>query len=186
MERGFYHPSQGYWQTTGEVPDFILDAYPEGTIEVPVKPSGEHEWVDGQWVLTQAPPSMPEIRAAARARVIEYADAITARITSQYPAAEVASWPTREIEARDLAANPASPAPLLRTIAAMTGEDLGRMAQAVLAKAAAYRKVVAAVEAVRTQADMALAAADTPEAVGAVLASLKARADALAKQMGLA
>lgn len=140
-------------------------------------------------IAAMPPPALPplsEIKAAARARVIEYADATTARITSHYPAAEVASWPLREIEARELALNPEAPAPWLRAAAAATGQEVQQLAQSVLAKAAGFAQIVAAVEAVRTQADTALAAADTPEAVEAVLASLKARADALAKQMGLA
>jgi hypothetical protein len=50
METGFYHTKRGYWQTTGEVPQRILDGYPEGTIEIPLKPSALHEWQDGTWV----------------------------------------------------------------------------------------------------------------------------------------
>lgn len=147
-----------------------------------------HGWLwDGRNLLPPAPAlDLATIKARARARVIQYADAITARITSLYPAAEVASWPTREMEAMALSANGSAPAPLLRAIAAMTGQNLAALAQSVLGKAAAYRQVVAAVEAVRTEADAGLAKADTPEKVDAVLAALKARADALAGQMGLA
>ena len=50
IEKGFYHPERGYWQTTGEVPKRILDGYPQGTIEVPIKPSAIHQWQDGAWV----------------------------------------------------------------------------------------------------------------------------------------
>ncbi|WP_142850875.1 DUF4376 domain-containing protein [Telmatospirillum sp. J64-1] len=56
MEYGFYHPSRGYWQSIGEVPKDIRDAYPEGTIEVPLRPSPNHEWKDGEWVEMPAPP----------------------------------------------------------------------------------------------------------------------------------
>lgn len=50
MEKGFYHPDRGYWQTTGDVSDDILAAYPEGTVEVDLKPSDLHKMVDGVWV----------------------------------------------------------------------------------------------------------------------------------------
>lgn len=62
-ERGFYHPSRGYWQTTGAVPAEILDAYPAGTIEVPLIPGADYSWVEGEWVHT---PPDPEVEAAAR------------------------------------------------------------------------------------------------------------------------
>ncbi len=49
MEIGFYHPERGYWQTTEEPSDNIKAAYPEGTVEVPLKPSAHHTWIDGKW-----------------------------------------------------------------------------------------------------------------------------------------
>jgi hypothetical protein len=65
IEKGFYHPQRGYWQTTGEVPKRILDGYPEGTIEVPVKPSADHLWQNGAWVYLAPDPA--EVLAAERA-----------------------------------------------------------------------------------------------------------------------
>jgi hypothetical protein len=50
IEKGFYHPQRGYWQTTGGVSQRVIDGYPEGTIEVPIKPSANHVWQDGAWV----------------------------------------------------------------------------------------------------------------------------------------
>jgi hypothetical protein len=50
MEKGFYHASRGYWQTTGEPSQAILDSYPDGTVEVPLKPSASHEWNGSVWV----------------------------------------------------------------------------------------------------------------------------------------
>ena len=49
MEKGFYHPERGYWQTTGDVPQRILDGYPAGTVEVPLKPAGNFEWNGTEW-----------------------------------------------------------------------------------------------------------------------------------------
>jgi len=47
MEIGFYHPTVGYWQTTNEPSPEVLSNYPQGTVQVPLKPSGDYEW-DGQ------------------------------------------------------------------------------------------------------------------------------------------
>ena len=68
MEKGFYHSQRGYWQTTGDVPQRILGGYPEGTIEVPLKPSALHEWVDGAWV--EVLPYPAEVLAAERAAMV--------------------------------------------------------------------------------------------------------------------
>jgi hypothetical protein len=63
-ERGYFHPDRGYWQTTSDVPDHILATYPEGTVEVPLKPSGNHEWGGLKWV--EVLPSPAEALAAWR------------------------------------------------------------------------------------------------------------------------
>jgi len=49
MEHGFYHPDRGYWQTNSDVPQHIRRGYPAGTVDVPVKPSGLHEWNGTAW-----------------------------------------------------------------------------------------------------------------------------------------
>ena len=61
-EKGFYHPDRGYWQTMSEPSAEVLASYPEGTIEVPLQPSGEHQWIDGAWV--HAPDIDLQIEAA--------------------------------------------------------------------------------------------------------------------------
>lgn len=65
MEKGFYHQQRGYWQTTGDVSQRILDGYPDGTVEVPLKPSALHEWIDSAWV--EVTPDPAELLAAERA-----------------------------------------------------------------------------------------------------------------------
>lgn len=51
MEKGYYHNSIGYWQTTGQPSQIILDTYPEGTIEVPLRPNdGVYELQNEEWV----------------------------------------------------------------------------------------------------------------------------------------
>ena len=53
-EHGFFHPDRGYWQATSDVPEHILDAYPEGAVEVPLKPGAGYEWSGSEWVLDES------------------------------------------------------------------------------------------------------------------------------------
>lgn len=50
MEKGFFHPKVGYWQTVGKPPLDIMDTYPQGTFEVPLKPGQNYEWRNNSWV----------------------------------------------------------------------------------------------------------------------------------------
>jgi hypothetical protein len=49
-EIGFYHPSWGYWQTTGEPSEQTSAAYPNGTKQVPLKPGPGYNYDGVQWV----------------------------------------------------------------------------------------------------------------------------------------
>lgn len=63
-EKGFYHPDHGYWQTIGGDPS--TDDLPEGTIEVPLKPSAYHQWQNGLWVYVEPPqPTVADLSAHA-------------------------------------------------------------------------------------------------------------------------
>jgi hypothetical protein len=66
MEKGFFHPDLGYWQTTGAPSAEILATYPEGTIEVPLKPGADFEWVGSSWVATPPPAPTTEQQQARR------------------------------------------------------------------------------------------------------------------------
>lgn len=65
-EHGFYHPDRGYWQAIDGEVEGLLPTYPEGTINVPLKPSGDHEWQDGAWVYIEPPPPPIPDRVTAR------------------------------------------------------------------------------------------------------------------------
>lgn len=56
MECGFFHPDRGYWQTLVKPTQEEIDAYPSGTIEVPIKPSENHHWKNGEWVYVEPEP----------------------------------------------------------------------------------------------------------------------------------
>lgn len=57
MERGFHHPDLGYWQAIAGDAEDLLESYPEGTVEVSLKPGEDYDWVDGAWVHVPPPPS---------------------------------------------------------------------------------------------------------------------------------
>lgn len=70
MEHGFFHPSLGYWQTNSDVPDHILASYPEGTIEVPLKPDANAVWDGREWQAGEPPqPAVEDYRSAVQAHV---------------------------------------------------------------------------------------------------------------------
>ncbi|GAA0614886.1 hypothetical protein [Paenochrobactrum glaciei] len=54
IEKGFFHPDLGYWQTVGG--EEAVDDYPAGTVEVPLKPNDHHEWINGEWVYNEPEP----------------------------------------------------------------------------------------------------------------------------------
>lgn len=64
MEYGFYHPDRGYWQAVGGDPDELMEGYPEGTEQVPLRPGPDYEWQDGEWVEVPPPPPSPPPSAA--------------------------------------------------------------------------------------------------------------------------
>lgn len=61
MEYGYFHPSCGYWQTTELPPDNILESYPEGTLQIPLKTGPNTEWDGTAWVSSEPiPPEVPQ------------------------------------------------------------------------------------------------------------------------------
>lgn len=67
MEYGFYHPERGYWQTVSMPSDDVIASYPEGTIEVPLKPSALHRFDGTQWVAPTAEELTAEMARQVRA-----------------------------------------------------------------------------------------------------------------------
>ena len=61
MEKGFFHPDRGYWQTVSAPSSSIVATYPDGTIEVPLKPSSLHTFDGAEWI----PPTQAELDEAA-------------------------------------------------------------------------------------------------------------------------
>ena len=65
MSKGFYHPERGYWETIGFPSKEVVDQYPEGTVETPLRPSLLHVWSEGLWVG----PTQEQLNAAKAAQV---------------------------------------------------------------------------------------------------------------------
>jgi hypothetical protein len=66
MEKGFFHPSRGYWQTTNDPSAEVFAFYPEGTVSVPLKPGADFAWQGGAWVCVPAPAPPREVQEALR------------------------------------------------------------------------------------------------------------------------
>ena len=60
MDIGFYHPDRGYWQAIDGDAETLLEGYPEGTIQVPLKPGADYEWQNGEWVYGAPTPLVPD------------------------------------------------------------------------------------------------------------------------------
>lgn len=184
-----YAPATGHVLAT--YPPGTAVTPPDGYLAIEADDSLITEVVDAPDVLDLTalppPPSLADIKAAAHRRVVTYADEITARITSRYPAAEIASWPTQEDEARRVEAGAtATEAPLLAMLAASAQMSLVDFAEAVLAKATGYRQVVAAVQATRSRAEALIGTCQSAGEIEVALATLRGEADAQAAAMGLA
>lgn len=57
VELGFWHPDVGYWQTITAVNSKVIEAYPEGTVNVPLIPGPNFQWNGSEWVNIE--PTVP-------------------------------------------------------------------------------------------------------------------------------
>ena len=84
-EKGFYHPSRGYWQTTGQPTPSAIKKYPSGYAEVPVQPDENYQWLFdddqdwsvGEWVYVAPPFDAAAISTECRTRIITVLDTYT-------------------------------------------------------------------------------------------------------------
>ncbi len=90
MEKGFYHSSRGYWQTNSDPSEITKEAYPSGTIEVPLKPSDGHTFNGTSWVAPTQAELDAELSASLRAqRNYKLADEVDPIVTNPLRWAEL-------------------------------------------------------------------------------------------------
>lgn len=163
-----------------------LGPLPAGLVADPPPPASALATITRAAGAWQVEEPIGPMKVSAMARVLAMANDLTGRVTRQYPAAEVVSWPTQDAEARAvLAGGTAADAPLLAALAAGTGATLQAYATSVLAKSSAYRAILVAAKALRDAAQAGLADADTPAEIEAVVQAAREAVDSAITQFGL-
>ena len=76
MEKNFYHPERGYWQTLSEPSEKTVSSYPLGTVEVAIRPSQDHQYIKGSWVYVE-PEAVPYVASDLSPRRFKYLLAYT-------------------------------------------------------------------------------------------------------------
>ena len=76
MEKGFYHPERGYWQTLSEPSESVVAAYPLGTLQVQLRPDQDYQYINGAWVYVEPEPA-PYVASDLSPRRFEYLLAVT-------------------------------------------------------------------------------------------------------------
>lgn len=71
MEKGFFHPTLGYWQTMSAPSEEVVASYPTETVEVPLKPGADYRWDGSGWVYEPAPTPASDNKAEAESRLAE-------------------------------------------------------------------------------------------------------------------
>ena len=99
-------------------------------------------WVSSNDVAVQAIINtynpLPYEQQVAITKINAAIQAQLAKIVAGYPGHEVSTWPQQVSESVAYTANPASPTPMLSSIAVASGQPVSAIASNVLSKAAAY------------------------------------------------
>lgn len=181
-EHGFFHPERGYWQVTGDAPAEIRQAWPEGSVGVPIRPSALHEWINGSWVVN-APEALAAAKSTAHHRVVEFIERFLAQFTAGVPETEVASWSAKAAAAALHLEG--TPQPMILAEAAVTGEDDMALAAKIVEKSNKYTATIGTTTGLRRATAEAIEAATTTKAVEATLEAALTKAKGMAKAMGL-
>jgi len=160
--------------------------------ELPELVDGEYAiWVGRGWSKTTTPPKGPQKypdTETARAAMLGWINDLTAKITDAYPAAEVASWPSKAEAARAVVAGTArqDQTDMIQAEADLTGASLADQAAAIVAKAQVFEAIVSKTSGLRQATDAALVAATTSAEREAALDAAMTAAAAMAAEYGLA
>ena len=139
---------------------------------------------DGQpTAVFPAAPTLDDLRAQARAKVLAWAADFGRRFTAGYTQEEVAGWPVKAAAARaHLAGEPQS---IIAAEAALTGEDPDALAALIVGLADAYEDIVARITGLRRATYDAIRAAQTPEAISEAVITALQTAQSIINELGL-
>ena len=134
------------------------------------------------------PPDLYPNIEAARTAMLGFINALTAKITDQYPAAEVLAWSSKAEAARAVIAGTAraDQIDMIQIEAEIKETTLLDQANAIVAKAKPYEAISAKVSGLRQATDAGIVAATTSAEREAVLDAAQAQAATLAAAYGLA
>lgn len=104
-EHGFFHPDRGYWQAVGGDADELLETYPEGTVQVPIKPGADYEWQGREWAFVPPAPVVP-FRVSSRQFKMQLAisglkSAVEAWVATQGELTQIAYESSGEFDIRE-------------------------------------------------------------------------------------
>lgn len=73
--------------------DELMATYPEGTVEVPLKPGPDHEWQDGEWVQVEGEPVRQTVlKSTVQTRIIAAGKMAEAKAALDANAVYFARW----------------------------------------------------------------------------------------------
>jgi hypothetical protein len=167
------------------------DGRPKGwvTAETP-PPDGLAQWNGNGWTVLDQRPLPPDVYPdvqSARAAMLGFIERLTDQVTSQYPKAEVAAWPSKAEAARAVIADTAraDQVALIQDEADIVGATLADQAAAIVVKAVVFEAIVAKVSGLRQSTDAALVLATTSAEREAVLDAATIQATDMATAYGL-
>lgn len=147
---------------------FVAISQPGQPLEFPACAQDQAEYLGELPLPASEALQLQGARAARLADINAACERALAALSQAYPAGEVQSWSQQVKEAEALAADPATPVPLLEAIATARGLTAAELATRVLQKTAAYATLSGELIGRRQAAEDALAIAETLEAIGAV------------------
>tara|TARA_R110000851_G_scaffold32845_4_gene87840 strand:- start:2587 stop:3222 length:636 start_codon:yes stop_codon:yes gene_type:complete len=141
----------------------------------------------GSWVVQWAVSDLYPDAQSARAAMLGFIERLTDQVTSQYPKAEVAAWPSKAEAARAVIADTAraDQVALIQDEADIAGATVADQVTAIVKKAVVFEAIVAKVSGLRQKTDKALVAATTSAEREAVLDAATIQAADLATAYGL-
>lgn len=183
-----YSTTDGSTVSISEIGKTPADA---GATDKPM-PSASHSWKDGAWGPdpVKIAEQLEATKIKANARIAAYAQDKRQLIAGTSDAIEIAGWPNKLRIAQAIKSGSATDAEITAfkaEIAArgISGETLDAFVQRVLNNATFYAQAVALIDGLKCRSLDAVASAKTADEVDAVLAAMRAQAEAaFTKLMG--